>query len=122
GPHWKVLAGLRWDRFHQSVENRLKGVTTSQLQTAVSPRLGIVYEASPSLSLYANTAYSFRPNNGADVNGRAFDPEKGHGYEAGVKWAGTRWLATVAAFYVNKRNVLTADPANAGFSRAAGEV
>ncbi|MFP3663298.1 TonB-dependent receptor, partial [Burkholderia sp. SIMBA_043] len=53
---------------------------------------------------------------------RAFDPEKGHGYEAGVKWAGTRWLATVAAFYVNKRNVLSADPANAGFSRAAGEV
>ncbi|MGU8080386.1 TonB-dependent siderophore receptor [Burkholderia pyrrocinia] len=122
GPHWKILAGLRWDRFHQSVENRLKGVTSSQLQTALSPRLGVVYEMSPALSLYANTAYSFRPNNGADANGRAFDPEKGHGYEAGAKWAGTRWLATVAAFYVNKRNVLTADPANAGFSRAAGEV
>lgn len=122
GPHWKVLAGLRWDRFHQSVENRLKGVTTSQLQTAVSPRLGVVYEMSPALSLYANTAYSFRPNNGADADGRAFDPEKGHGYEAGAKWAGTRWLATIAAFHVNKRNVLTADPANAGFSRAAGEV
>ncbi|EAY71947.1 Outer membrane receptor protein [Burkholderia dolosa AU0158] len=118
----RVLAGLRWDRFHQSVENRLKGVTTSQLQTALSPRIGIVYEASAALSLYANTAYSFRPNNGADANGHAFDPEKGHGYEAGVKWAGTRWLATVAAFYVNKRNVLTADPANPGFSRAAGEV
>ncbi|MGT0251177.1 TonB-dependent siderophore receptor [Burkholderia pyrrocinia] len=122
GPHWKILAGLRWDRFHQSVENRLKGVTSSQLQTALSPRLGVVYEMTPALSLYANTAYSFRPNNGADANGRAFDPEKGHGYEAGAKWAGTRWLATVAAFYVNKRNVLTADPANAGFSRAAGEV
>ncbi|VWC42230.1 TonB-dependent receptor [Burkholderia seminalis] len=122
GPHWKILAGLRWDRFHQSVENRLKGTTSHQLQTALSPRLGIVYEMSPALSLYANTAYSFRPNNGADVNGRAFDPEKGHGYEVGAKWAGARWLATVAAFHVNKRNVLTADPANAGFSRAAGEV
>ncbi len=122
GPHWKILAGLRWDRFHQSVENRLKGTTSSQVQTALSPRIGIVYEMSPALSLYANTAYSFRPNNGADVDGRAFDPEKGHGYEAGAKWAGARWLATVAAFYVNKRNVLTADPANAGFSRAAGEV
>ncbi|OJA95687.1 TonB-dependent siderophore receptor [Burkholderia ubonensis] len=122
GPHWKILAGLRWDRFHQSVENRLKGVTSSQLQTALSPRIGVVYEMSPTLSLYANTAYSFRPNNGADVTGRAFDPEKGHGYEAGAKWAGERWLATVAAFHVTKRNVLTADPANAGFSRAAGEV
>ncbi|AXF20264.1 TonB-dependent siderophore receptor [Burkholderia pyrrocinia] len=122
GSHWKILAGLRWDRFHQSVENRLKGVTSSQLQTALSPRIGVVYEMSPALSLYANTAYSFRPNNGADADGRAFDPEKGHGYEAGAKWAGARWLATVAAFYVNKRNVLTADPANAGFSRAAGEV
>ena len=122
GPHWKVLAGLRWDRFHQSVENRLKSTTTSQLQTALSPRLGVVYEASPTLSVYANTAYSFRPNSGADATGQAFDPEKAHGYEAGVKWAGNRWLATAAAFYVNKRNVLTADPANAGFSRAAGEV
>ena len=36
GPHWKILAGLRWDRFHQSIDNRLKGVTTSQLQTAVA--------------------------------------------------------------------------------------
>jgi iron complex outermembrane receptor protein len=122
GPHWKVLAGLRWDRFHQSVENRLKSTTTSQLQTSLSPRIGVVYEASPTLSVYANTAYSFRPNNGADAAGQAFDPEKAHGYEAGLKWAGNRWLATVAAFYVNKRNVLTADPANAGFSRAAGEV
>ncbi|MBJ9696125.1 TonB-dependent siderophore receptor [Burkholderia cenocepacia] len=122
GPHWKILAGLRWDRFHQSIDNRLKGVTTSQLQTALSPRIGVVYEMSPAWSFYANTAYSFRPNNGADINGRAFDPEKGHGYEAGAKWAGARSLTTVSAFYVTKRNVLTADPANAGFSRAAGEV
>jgi iron complex outermembrane receptor protein len=122
GPHWKLIAGLRWDNFEQSIDNRLTGKLSSQQQTALSPRLGVVYQLSPTLSLYGNTAYSFRPNNGADVNGNAFEPEKGHGYETGIKWAGHRWLATVAGFYVTKHNVLTADPANTGFSRAAGEV
>lgn len=122
GEHWKFIAGLRWDNYHQSIENRRTGITTSQNQTAASPRLGVVYQWSPALSVYANTAYSFRPNNGVDANGNAFDPEKGHGYEVGVKWAGANWLTTLAAFDVTKRNVLTADPANSGFSRAAGEV
>ncbi|AJW43557.1 TonB-dependent siderophore receptor [Ralstonia mannitolilytica] len=122
GEHWKVIAGLRWDNYRQSIENRRTGITTSQNQTAASPRLGLVYQWSPALSLYANTAYSFRPNNGIDASGNAFAPEKGHGYEVGVKWAGAKWLATLAAFDVSKRNVLTADPANSGFSRAAGEV
>ncbi|MBN3724886.1 TonB-dependent receptor [Burkholderia sp. Ac-20379] len=122
GSRWKVIAGLRWDNFDQSIDNRLTGKNSSQRQTAASPRLGIVYQASPNLSFYANTAYSFRPNNGTDVSGNAFSPEKGHGYETGVKWSGERWLTTLAAFYVTKRNVLTADQANSGYSRAAGEV
>lgn len=119
---WQLIGGVRWDNYRQSIGNRLLGTSTSQQQTAASPRLGAVYRWSPALSLYANTAYSFRPNNGVDANGNAFAPEKGRGYEVGAKWAGERWLATVAAFDVTKRNVLTADPANSGFSRAAGEV
>ncbi|MEW1781228.1 TonB-dependent receptor [Arthrobacter sp. NPDC080086] len=122
GEQWKLIAGLRWDNYRQSIENRITGKTASQQQTAFSPRLGVVYQWSPALSVYANTAYSFRPNNGIDAGGNAFAPEKGHGYEVGAKWAGARWLATVAAFDVTKRNVLTADPSNDGFSRAAGEV
>lgn len=122
GEHWKVIAGLRWDNYRQSIENRRTGTTASQSQTATTPRLGVVYQWSPALSVYANTAYSFRPNNGIDANGNAFAPEKGHGYEVGVKWAGAHSLTTLAAFDVTKRNVLTADPANSGFSRAAGEV
>jgi len=122
GERWQVIGGVRWDNYRQSIDNRLLGGTTSQRQTAASPRLGIVYRLSPTLSLYANTAHSFRPNNGIDANGNAFAPQKGRGYEVGAKWAGEHWLATVAAFDVTKRNVLTADPANSGFSRAAGEV
>ncbi|MFC0128095.1 TonB-dependent siderophore receptor [Ralstonia solanacearum] len=122
GERWKVIAGLRWDNYRQSIDDRQSGTTTSQQQTAFSPRLGVVYQWSPAFSVYANTAYSFRPNSGTDANGNAFDPEKGRGYEVGAKWAGSGWLATVAAFNVTKRNVLSADPANDGFSRAAGEV
>lgn len=74
---WHELESARWlsrDRFCQSVKNRLKGVTTSQLQSALSPRLWIAYR----------------------VNRAALDSEKGPGCEAGVKWTGTRQLATVA--------------------------
>lgn len=74
---WHELESARWlsrDRFCQSVKNRLKGVTTSQLQSALSPRLWIA----------------------GRVNRGALDSEKGPGCEAGVKWTGTRQLATVA--------------------------
>ena len=44
--------------------------------------------------------------------------------EVGGKWesADRRVGATAALFDIRKRNVLTSDPANAGFSTAAGEV
>ena len=53
-----------------------------------------------------------------------FAPESGRALEVGAKWeaASRRLGATVAVFDIKKRNVLTGDPANAGFSVLAGEI
>ncbi len=123
GERWRLLAGARFDAYDQSLDNRLRGTTTSQRQTAVSPRIGVTYLASNNVSLFANASRSFRPNAGSDAAGHAFAPEHGRAVEAGLKFDSDdrRIGATLSAFEIRKRNVLTADPADTSYSVAAGE-
>lgn len=124
GEQWRVMAGLRADNYDQSLQNRLNATTTVQTPSAVSPRLGVSWLPSTGWTVYANAGKSFRPNTGSDAAGNAFDPEKARAFELGAKWesADQRLGATAALFDITKRNVLTSDPLNSGFSVAAGEV
>jgi iron complex outermembrane receptor protein len=67
---------------------------------------------------------SYRPNTGTDATGRAFAPERGRAAELGAKWdsADHGQGATLALYDIRKHNALTSDPAQPGFSVAAGEV
>lgn len=123
-PAWRLLAGVRVDRYRQSLDNRIAGTTTSQDPSSVSPRLGLSWLPDAQWTVYASAGRSFRPNSGVDAASRPFDPESGRALELGAKWesADRRLGATAALFDIRKRNVLTADAANAGFSMAAGEV
>jgi iron complex outermembrane receptor protein len=78
----------------------------------------------PQWTLYANAGRSFRPNVGSDNAARSFQPETGRSLELGTKWESEnkRMGATAAYFDILKSNVLTADPVNAGFSVATGEI
>ena len=126
GDHWRVLAGLRHDRFDQSQRNLLTGVVLRQDPVATSPRVGLSYLVGTEWSLFANAGTSFRPNSGSDARGHSFVPERGRALEAGVKWQAVdgRMGATLAVYDIRKRNLLTndPDPANRGFSITAGEV
>ncbi|BEU96525.1 TonB-dependent siderophore receptor [Acidovorax sp. DW039] len=124
GEQWRVMAGLRADNYDQSLQNRLNATTTVQTPSAVSPRLGVSWLPSAGWTVYANAGKSFRPNTGSDVAGNAFDPERARAFELGAKWESPdqRLGATAALFDITKRNVLTSDPQNSGFSVAAGEV
>lgn len=124
GEKWRVMGGLRFDRYDQSVHNYRTGVITNQSPTATSPRIGVSYLVDEQWTLFANTGKSFRPNNGVDANGQPYSPESGRAFEVGTKWenANKTLGATLAVFDIRKKNVLTPDPANAGFSIAAGEV
>ncbi|WEF34943.1 TonB-dependent siderophore receptor [Pseudoduganella chitinolytica] len=124
GDAWRLLAGVRLDRYEQSLVNRRSGVVTTQTPHAVSPRLGVSYLPSPRWTLFANAGRSFRPNSGTDAAGAALAPEHGRAVEAGAKWesADGRAGATLALFDIDKRDVVTADPANPGYSIVAGAV
>ncbi len=123
-PDWRLVAGVRFDSYRQSLENRRTGRTVRPEPSATSPRLGLSWMPTPRWTVYANAGRSFRPNNGSDSAGNTFDTEKGRALELGAKWenAAQTLGATAALFDIRKRNVLTSDPANPTFSIAAGEV
>ncbi|WP_395322051.1 TonB-dependent siderophore receptor [Variovorax sp. UC74_104] len=123
-PEWRLVAGVRADNYRQSLLNRRNGVMTDQEPSSTSPRLGVSWLPAPQWTFYANAGRSFRPNTGSDVASNGFAPEKGRALELGAKWerADQRMGATAALFDIRKRNVLTADPVNPGYSLAAGEV
>ena len=121
----KVLAGARFERFEHDYETYVPGGKSWQVSdNAVTPRIGVTYDLTETLAVYADTARSFKPNTGASRLGGGFTPEKGKSYEMGIKWeALDEQLSVDAAIYqIEKRNVLTTDPVDSTFSVAAGEV
>lgn len=120
-PAWRLLVGLRQDRFDQQVHDRLAGTNRAQTVRAATPRLGLNWQPAAGWAAYASVGASFRPNVGVDVNGEAFAPERGSAREAGLKWqaADGRLTAALAAFHITKRQVLVTDPQHPDFSIAA---
>lgn len=126
GEKWRVLGGVRFDRYEQSLLNRRTSLRSEQSPTATSPRIGLSYLPDAQWTFFANAGKSFRPNNGVSAAASPFSPESGRAFEVGGKWenAAKTLGGTVALYDIRKKNVLTADPdpVNAGFSIAAGEV
>ena len=120
----KLLAGVRFERFEHDYDTFGVGVPFTNSDNAVTPRLGLTYDLTDTVAVYANTARSFKPNTGASRLGGGFKAEEGKSYEVGVKWeALDRRLSVDAALYqIEKQNVLTTDPVDSTFSVAAGEV
>jgi len=118
-----ALLGLRFENFRQENINKLNKAKRKQEKDIAVPRFGLTYKLTQEINLFAGVGTSFRPNN-PNSDGETFKPEKGLGYEAGVKLdlLEGRLGATLAAFHITKENVLTSDPSRPGFSIAVGEV
>jgi iron complex outermembrane receptor protein len=123
---WKALLGARHDRYEQTVTNHRLNLTNAQSASATTMRAGLVYQPTPAWSLYASAAQGFRPNSGVAIDNTAFAPEQSRSYEVGAKLelgnAGGNVGATLALYKIDKKNVLTANPADTNFSISAGEV
>lgn len=122
-PQWKLLVGLRHDDYSQELDNRVAKTSTSRDQSAVSPRAGLTWLPNDWTSLYVSAGKSFRANNGTDIAGNAFDPQRSTAYEAGWKLQtrDERLGATFAVYDIAKTNVLTASDVP-GYSVAAGKI
>lgn len=83
---------------------------------AFSPRAGLVYQPTRAVSLYASYTQGFQPQWGSNRGGGGpFPPEKSRQYEVGTKteWLGGKLLASAAAYYIQKYDVLAPDPTDA---------
>ncbi|MBD1842682.1 TonB-dependent siderophore receptor [Cyanobacteria bacterium FACHB-63] len=121
-PNLKLLLGGRFDIVSQKID-LADGSESFQQNEAFSPRVGLVYQPTDSLSLYASYSRSFLQSVGTAFDNALFQPERGTQYEVGVKadWLDRRLSTTLALYEITRSNVLTADPANPNFSIQTGE-
>ena len=116
------MLGARFEHFDQSIEDFNGAPKSHQTHDALTHRAGLLYQLTPQVGVFANASTSFKPNSGLDANSKSFKPEEGVGYEVGLKTElfDDRLSATVAAFHIEKENVLTLDPAT-NLNRAMGK-
>lgn len=119
---WRGMLGARFEHFEQRIDDHTNGNRSRQTHDALTQRAGLLYQLTPQVGLFANASTSFKPNNGLDAGGKSFKPEEGIGYEVGIKSElfDERLSATLAAFHIDKENVLALDPGTDS-SRAMGK-
>ncbi|WP_254786772.1 TonB-dependent receptor [Methylomonas sp. LWB] len=125
-----VMGGIRYQNFHQDHVANFPSfdfvLPSVQSNDAVTPRVGILWQAKNWLSLYANyvesfgvnTSFTFTPDN------KPVPPTEGEQYEGGIKteFFEGRLRATLAYYDLTKTNVPTSDPNHPGFSILTGAV
>ncbi|TRX23300.1 TonB-dependent siderophore receptor [Flavobacterium franklandianum] len=101
----KLLAGIRWSwQESQADTNNLTKKTITEgakrLDNAFSPKLGLVYQPTKDMSIFASYSNSFTPNTGTTANLQPIKPSIIDQYEAGIKkdfWKG--FLSTNITVY-----------------------
>ena len=116
GEHWKVVGGVRWDRYEASIKNsiNLPGYAT-QTNYFTSVRGGIIYQPADWQSYYVSYGTSFDPSLEALTltNGQQnLPPEHNKSYEVGAKLdlLGGGLSVTQSLFNIEKTNARTANP------------
>ncbi|WP_312427737.1 TonB-dependent siderophore receptor [Achromobacter sp.] len=123
GERWNAVFGLRHDTASTYSTDHLTQSREDSSDNAITGSGALMYEILPGVRPYISYATSFYPNGGTNVDGNTFKPESGRQWEAGVKvdFDDGATSITVAAFDLERRNVLQADPVNDGYSIAVGK-
>ncbi|MCC6743902.1 MAG: TonB-dependent receptor [Acidobacteria bacterium] len=127
-PKLKALVGMRIDDYqsHAIDDSFAYGITDiEQDDSAVSPRLGAVYQPTDSLSFYFSFAKSFSPSYPTvqNIQSEPFEPTIGTQYEGGLKTdlANGRVTGTMSIYRVTLSNIITTDPLDPRNSVQIGE-
>jgi len=115
GQSWKVLAGVRFDRFNFRTHNRVSGQQRGYRGTTLSPRLGIIWQPAQAHSLYTSYSKNFAPYGGrglmsVSVNDSAVydaEPQYSRQYEIGSKsdWRNDRLSTQVSVYELELYNI-----------------
>ncbi|SDR80631.1 iron complex outermembrane recepter protein [Bradyrhizobium canariense] len=103
-----IVGGLREDWSTSHIESLKTLAATDQNDSALTGRIGAIYNFDNGVAPYVSYSTSFQPQLGADINGNGFLPTEGKQTEVGVKYqpVGTKNIFTIAAFDINQTNVL----------------
>jgi catecholate siderophore receptor len=89
---WKVIAGLRYDRFNVDFDDRrttTPAVDLSRTDTGWSPRAGLIWSPTAASVYYASYSYAFLPSGeqlSLATTTADLEPEKAINYELGARW------------------------------------
>lgn len=124
-PRWKLVGGLRHERMRLDDNNLRTALRQDKSYDATTGRVGLVWAASKTLSLYGQYATGTDPVSGAlslPGGGTAFDQTRGRQIEVGFKGLlpaiRGEWIA--AAYRIDKRNLLSRDPNDPGITQQVG--
>jgi iron complex outermembrane receptor protein len=130
GGQWKVLAGLRWERFEVDSTNQLRNLRSRRSSSVLSPRIGTVWSPVADHSLYASYSKNFAPVGGdtigitpnAQGNVNDVGPQYSRQYEVGLKsdWMHRRISTTLSWFQLDLYNRAVADPVRPGIFYLTG--
>lgn len=108
GEQWKVLAGLRYDRFKVAFDDRrAANQDLARTDNEVSPRLGLVWQPTAASTYYASYSTSFLPSAetlSLAANTAQMAPESAINYEVGARWDLAPTLTLSAAAFRTDRD------------------
>ena len=113
GEHWKLIGGVRWDRFQAHISNTISAPGyADQTNTFTSVRAGVIYQPTDWQSYYFSYGTSFDPSLEALTvtnNTQNLAPEHTKSYEVGGKWdlLGGNLSVTSALFQQEMDNART---------------
>lgn len=117
GDGWLVTLNGRYDYVHTDTDNRPTAYSATSYSYAydegkASGRIGLAYEFDNGITPYASAGTFFNPTVAVSATPNN-KPEEGEQYEIGVKYDPTFIDGTFTAslFHLNRRNVVTTDPA-----------
>ena len=106
--HVFVLVGARYD----SIGSHDKTSNVRESDDGTTPRVGVLWQPVPSVSLYSTYSENFGASNAdlVDANGRPLKPETAAQVEVGAKFeANDRLMATLSLYSLTKKDIATAD-------------
>jgi iron complex outermembrane recepter protein len=122
-----LIAGFRYDAVTQTATNVptnfVEGGRLQVSSSAIVPRVGLLYRPLPELSFFGSYSQSFKPSTALVEDGTILPPERGEGFEFGIKTEllNQKLLATLTYFDVTKQNIAVPDPNNPLLTVALGE-
>ncbi|MGY5958633.1 TonB-dependent siderophore receptor [Kosakonia sp. BK9b] len=122
---WIAVAGMRYQYYTQYAgKGRPFNVNTDSSDEKWTPKFGLVYKLTPSVSLFGNVAKAFMPQSSIASYIGSLPPETSTSYEVGAKFDLFNGVtANITAFDIHKRNVLYSEiVGNETVAKTAGRV